>query len=31
MLEMRRDRVGATQGWLAVTGLLGLGFLSLEI
>jgi cytochrome o ubiquinol oxidase subunit 3 len=31
MLEMRRNRVGATQGWLAVTGLLGLGFLSLEL
>ncbi|MBO1013196.1 cytochrome o ubiquinol oxidase subunit III [Achromobacter sp. SD115] len=31
MLEMRRNRVGATQLWLAVTGILGLGFLSLEL
>src|SRR6478609_11725800 len=31
MLEMRRNRIGATQLWLAVTGILGLGFLSLEI
>src|SRR6478735_11465990 len=30
MLEMRRNRIGATQLWLAVTGILGLGFLSLE-
>ncbi|KOF52365.1 MULTISPECIES: cytochrome o ubiquinol oxidase subunit III [unclassified Achromobacter] len=31
MLEMRRNRIGATQGWLAVTGLLGAGFLGLEL
>ena len=31
MLEMRRNRIGATQLWLAVTGILGLGFLSLEL
>ena len=31
MLEMRRQRIGATQAWLAVTGLLGAGFLGLEL
>jgi len=31
MLEMRRNRIGATQLWLGITGILGLGFLSLEI
>ncbi|WP_080698183.1 cytochrome o ubiquinol oxidase subunit III [Bordetella holmesii] len=31
MLEMQRRRLGGVQAWLAVTGLLGLGFLSLEI
>ncbi len=31
MLSMTKRRVGATQGWLAVTGLLGLGFLGIEL
>lgn len=31
MLEMRNQRVGMVQLWLAITGILGLGFLSLEI
>ena len=31
MLEMAKDRVGATLGWLAVTGLLGAAFLCLEL
>ncbi|OZI73966.1 cytochrome o ubiquinol oxidase subunit III [Bordetella genomosp. 12] len=31
MLEMQRRRLGGVQAWLAVTGLLGLGFLSLEM
>ncbi|MFJ1299499.1 cytochrome o ubiquinol oxidase subunit III [Pseudomonadota bacterium AL_CKDN230030165-1A_HGKHYDSX7] len=31
MLEMRRRRLGATQAWLAVTGLFGLAFLCVEI
>lgn len=31
MLEVRNRRVGMVQLWLAVTGILGLGFLSLEI
>ena len=31
MLEMRRNRIGGTQLWLAVTGILGLGFLGLEL
>jgi cytochrome o ubiquinol oxidase subunit III len=31
MLEMEAGRVGATQGWLAVTGLFGLAFLGIEL
>ncbi|MCQ8781343.1 cytochrome o ubiquinol oxidase subunit III [Mangrovibrevibacter kandeliae] len=31
MLEMARNRQGATLAWLAVTGLFGLGFLSIEL
>jgi cytochrome o ubiquinol oxidase subunit III len=31
MLEMAKDRVGATLGWLAVTGLFGVAFLGVEI
>lgn len=31
MLEMRNKRVGMVQLWLAITGVLGLGFLSLEM
>ncbi|WP_340265020.1 cytochrome o ubiquinol oxidase subunit III [Sphingobium mellinum] len=31
MLAMERNKVGATQGWLAVTGLFGLAFLSIEL
>jgi len=31
MLTMDKGRVGATQGWLAVTMLFGLGFLSIEL
>ncbi|RDJ27726.1 cytochrome o ubiquinol oxidase subunit III [Bosea caraganae] len=31
MLTMEKDRVGATQAWLAVTGLFGLAFLSIEL
>ncbi|MVW71274.1 cytochrome o ubiquinol oxidase subunit III [Bordetella sp. 15P40C-2] len=31
MLEMRNRRTGVMQAWLAITGILGLGFLSLEI
>ena len=31
MLEMQRDRQGATLGWLAITGLFGLGFLGVEL
>jgi cytochrome o ubiquinol oxidase subunit 3 len=31
MLAMNRDRVAATQAWLAVTGLFGLAFLSIEL
>jgi len=31
MLSMQKDRVGATQAWLAVTGLFGLAFLSIEL
>ncbi|ANY15318.1 cytochrome o ubiquinol oxidase subunit III [Bordetella pseudohinzii] len=31
MLEMQRKRLGGVQAWLAVTGILGLGFLSLEL
>ena len=31
MLETQRKRVGATIGWLAVTGLLGVAFLGLEL
>ena len=31
MLEMEKDRVGATLGWLAITGLFGAGFLSIEL
>ncbi|WPL81692.1 cytochrome o ubiquinol oxidase subunit III [Bordetella hinzii] len=31
MLEMQRKRLGGVQAWLAVTGVLGLGFLSLEL
>src|SRR5688500_2492670 len=30
MLTSYRNQVGATLGWLAVTGLLGLGFVSIE-
>jgi cytochrome o ubiquinol oxidase subunit 3 len=31
MLAMEKGRVGATQGWLAVTGLFGLAFLGIEL
>lgn len=31
MLEAQRNRLGATRGWLAVTGLFGLAFLGLEM
>ncbi|CAM8645431.1 MULTISPECIES: cytochrome o ubiquinol oxidase subunit III [Sphingobium] len=31
MLAMEKNRVGATQGWLAITGLFGLAFLSIEM
>jgi len=31
MLEMQRKRLGAVLTWLAITGLLGAGFLSLEL
>ena len=31
MLEMEKDRVGATLGWLAVTGLFGAAFLGIEL
>ncbi len=31
MLAMEKNRVGATQGWLAITGLFGLAFLSIEL
>ncbi|MDR7039951.1 MULTISPECIES: cytochrome o ubiquinol oxidase subunit III [Methylobacterium] len=31
MLEMQRDRQAATLGWLAVTGLFGLGFVGIEL
>jgi cytochrome o ubiquinol oxidase subunit 3 len=31
MLNMTERRVGATQGWLAVTGLFGVAFLSIEL
>jgi cytochrome o ubiquinol oxidase subunit III len=31
ILEMQRDRVGAVLAWLAVTGLLGAGFIGLEL
>ncbi len=31
MIETQRRRVGATLAWLAITGLLGLGFISLEL
>ena len=31
MLAMEKDRVGAMQGWLAITGLFGLGFLGIEL
>jgi cytochrome o ubiquinol oxidase subunit 3 len=31
MLEMNENRVRATQAWLAVTGLFGLGFISVEL
>ena len=31
MLAMEDNKVRATQGWLAVTGLFGLGFLSIEL
>ncbi|MGV3768527.1 MAG: cytochrome (ubi)quinol oxidase subunit III, partial [Sphingobium phenoxybenzoativorans] len=31
MLAMDKGRVGATQGWLAITGLFGLAFLSIEL
>jgi cytochrome o ubiquinol oxidase subunit III len=31
MLEMENGRIGATQGWLAVTGLFGLAFLGIEL
>jgi len=31
MLTMQRNRVAGTLGWLAITGLLGAGFISLEI
>lgn len=31
MLSMEKNKVGATQGWLAITGLFGLAFLSIEL
>jgi cytochrome o ubiquinol oxidase subunit 3 len=31
MLAMEKDHIGATQGWLAITGLFGLGFLGIEL
>lgn len=31
MLAMEKNKVGATQGWLAITGLFGLAFLSIEL
>lgn len=31
VLQMQRDRVGATLAWLAVTGLLGAGFVGIEL
>jgi cytochrome o ubiquinol oxidase subunit 3 len=31
MLEMQRNRQGGTQAWLAVTGLLGAGFVGIEL
>lgn len=31
MLSMQENRAGAMQGWLAVTGLFGLGFLGIEL
>jgi cytochrome o ubiquinol oxidase subunit 3 len=31
MLTMEKNQVGATQGWLAITGLFGLGFLGIEL
>lgn len=31
MLAMEKDRVGTTQGWLAITGLFGLAFLGIEL
>ncbi|MBV2146983.1 cytochrome o ubiquinol oxidase subunit III [Sphingobium sp. AS12] len=31
MLAMEKNRVGATQAWLAITGLFGLAFLSIEL
>ncbi len=31
MLAMEKDQAGAMQGWLAITGLFGLGFLGIEI
>src|SRR3546814_6611788 len=31
MLTMARGRQAATQGWLAITGLFGLGFLGVEL
>jgi cytochrome o ubiquinol oxidase subunit III len=31
MLSMEKNKVGATQGWLAITGLFGLAFLGIEL
>jgi len=31
MLAMEKERVGATQGWLTVTGLFGLAFIGIEL
>jgi cytochrome o ubiquinol oxidase subunit 3 len=31
MLEMQKGKIGATQMWLAITGLFGLAFLSIEL
>ena len=31
MLAMEKNQVGATQAWLAITGLFGLGFLGIEL
>ncbi|WOK36091.1 cytochrome o ubiquinol oxidase subunit III [Sphingomonas sp. C3-2] len=31
MLAMEKNKVGATQGWLAITGLFGLAFLAIEL